>query len=347
VDLENALKQADIEIAVRDDDERPRYVLRNASFALSDLPPIEWIVGEMISAGSVSMFYGEPGSKKTYALLSMAICVAMGKPWLGQDVKPCKVLIVDEESGERRLALRLGLALRGEFGDENTPIEFVSLAGFKLDDKEDRKELQLLIEATGAGLVIIDALADVMDGDENSKQDTQPVFTALRKLAEATNAAIIIIHHSNKAGGYRGSSAIKGALDLMVKITSEDGSDWITFKSEKTRDGEAVQFMAVAKWTESQFYLTPAEKPEKAKKLTPSQTATLEYIKKHGPLPIKEIASHAESCSPDAARQAVYALARLGLAYRTSPDAPLGRGSDAIYAAAEEAGEEVVNDDEN
>jgi hypothetical protein len=41
--------------------------------------------------------------------------------------------------------------LRGEFGDENTPLEYISLAGLKLDRKEDVKELQDLIEERETG----------------------------------------------------------------------------------------------------------------------------------------------------------------------------------------------------
>jgi RecA-family ATPase len=313
-----------------EEQEQPRYVLRNASYALQPLPPIEWIIDQLISAGSVSMFYGEPGSKKTYALLSLAVCVALGKFWLGLEVQPQKVLFVDEESGERRLALRLGAAIRGELGDEATPLEFVSLAQFKLDNKDDRKELQQLIEETEAGLVVIDALADVMDGDENSKQDTQPVFTALRKIAELTSAAIIVIHHSNKSGGYRGSSAIKGALDLMVKIESEDGSNWINFKSEKSRDGAAVNLTAVANWTEDQFYLLETDTRMEEKQLNRSQKYVVRYLEKNGASSMPDIMGAADQCSSNAARQAVYALVEMGKVYRTNPE-DKGRGAVAYY----------------
>jgi len=313
-----------------EEQEKPRYVLRNAAYALQPLPSIEWIIDQLISAGSVSMFYGEPGSKKTYALLSLAVCVGLGRSWLGLEVKPRKVLFVDEESGERRLALRMGAAIRGEFGDENTPLEFVSLAQFKLDNKDDRKELQKLIEQTEAGLVVIDALADVMDGDENSKQETQPVFTALRKIAELTGVAIIIIHHSNKSGGYRGSSAIKGALDLMVKIESEDSSSWINFKSEKSRDGAAVNLTAVAHWAEDQFYLREADTCMEEKQLNRSQKYVMRYLKKNGASSLPDIMGSADQCSSSAARQAVYALVEMGKVYRTNPE-DKGRGAVAYY----------------
>ncbi len=275
------------------------------------------------------MFYGEPGAKKTWALLSLAVCVALGKTWMGFAVKPRKVLIIDEESGDEWLTNRLEAAIQGELGDDSIPVEFVSLAGWKLDKKEDAAELEKLITEHQAGLVIIDALTDIMDGDENSKQDTQPIFTRLKKIASRTNAAIIIIHHSNKAGGYRGSSAIKGALDLLVKIESDEGSKWISFKSEKTRNIEATKFTAVAHWTDDQFFLELADVTEMLKPRNPGQRHVLEYLEKSGePASVKELMEHAEICSPDQARNAVYKLADEGLIRRTNAG---GKNNEAIY----------------
>jgi RecA-family ATPase len=307
------------------------YEIRDASYALIPHPPIDWIVEQLISEGSVNLFYGEPGVKKTFSLLPMGVCVALGKPWLGINTTACNVLIIDEESGDRRLALRLDASLRGEFGDEATPILYVSLVGFNLDKKIDAIELQELIDNTNAGLVIIDTLADIMEGDENSKQDVQPVFSTLRKVTELTGSAIVVIHHSNKKSGYRGSSAIKGALDLMIKIESEEGSNWIEFKCEKSRDTMVTTFYATAHWSGDQFYLEAAEPQEKVKPLSKSQSYVLRYLTQHGPSSIPDIQSAAYSCSANAARNAVFNLVELGKIYRTNPEEK-GRGVVAVYA---------------
>ncbi len=217
------------------DDSAPRYDYRvlTAKDAMADQPPVQWVIEQLVTAGSVSVFFGAPGSKKTWALLSLAVHVALGEPWLGFNTMPVKVLVIDEESGEIRFMRRLNAAIQGRLADENIPIEFVCLAGFRLDDKNDAEELERLITERGAGLVIFDALADLMTGDESTKKDTQPLFTALRRIADKTQCAIIVIHHSNRSGEYRGSSAIPGSVDLMLKIKSENKSAWILFKSRK------------------------------------------------------------------------------------------------------------------
>ena len=103
-----------------------------ATDALQPQPPINWIVEGLISAGSVNIFYGEGGSKKTYALLDMMVCVSNGEDWIGFKTVRSNTLIIDEESGRRRILRRLGDTLRGHNADECTPVHVISLAGFDL-----------------------------------------------------------------------------------------------------------------------------------------------------------------------------------------------------------------------
>lgn len=310
-----------------------RFVLRDAAYALQPQPPIDFVVEGLISRASVNIFYGEPGSKKSYSMISLAVCVAAGKPWLNFETKPVITLIVDEESGEQRLSRRIGEALRGELADESANLFYTCLNGLRLDNETGPAELQSLIELTSAGLVVIDALADVMIGDENSKQDTQPVFNALRRIAEATGAAIILIHHAGKSGGYRGSSAIKGAVETLVQISSEDGSRFVNFKSEKMRDGEAAEWSAEAVWTENgQFYLTAVESQRGRAAFSKSERYVIRFLKERDGATIDQIKDAADACSPEAARRAVYSLADKLLVTRADSGGP---GAAATYCLTE------------
>jgi len=292
---------------------RGRIVIRDAAYYLSDRPAIEYVVEKLIAESSVNVWFGQWGAKKTWAAIDLAVCVASGKQWLGMATKPCNVLIVDEESGDTRLANRIKDVMRGELGemaDASVPIKSVSLAQFNLLKRPDDADLlaRLVLELD-AKLVIVDALADVMlGGDENAVKDTQPVFANLRFIAELTGAAFIVIHHANKLGGYRGSTAIAGAIDTLLSVESKQDDGLITFKTEKMRDGEPLSFACEAKWTDEGFYLTQSEITEKAF-LSKSQRFALDFFTEHGDSTLKQLADWAgELYAYDTLKKAVLHL---------------------------------------
>jgi len=299
-----------------------RWTVHQASEALEPQPPIEYLVDTLIQRGCVHCFFGDGGSKKTYSLMHMGVMVASGSTWLGMKTTKGSVLLIDEESGTRRVNRRLREIILGEAVEPEIPFLYVSDAHFKLDDARDSVLLESLILESKSDLVIIDALADVMVGDENAKMFVQPVFEELKRIARNTNAALLIIHHTNKSGAYRGSSAIKDAVDTLIQVTSEDGSGRIDFKSEKNRDGELLKFSATATWENDHFCLTRTEKVE-ALTLGKAQNYVLRYLEEHGPSTIKDIMAGADICAPNGARSAVYSLADIGKIRRTNPGASI------------------------
>jgi len=317
---------------------RPRYTIRNAAYAMLPQPPIEYLIDRLITSGSVNVFFGEPGSKKTYSMISLAVCAAMGRDWLEFGIgTPVKVLIIDEESGERRLTSRLADTIRGELALDMCPgnLSYVSLAAFDMGKDEDVKEVSKLIMEVGAQIVIIDALADIMSGDENSKQDTQPVLNHLRKICEDTDCAIILIHHSNKTGGYRGTSAIKGSIDLMVKVESENDSKFVNFITEKNRDGEPLKWAAMAVWGEKTFSMSPADNQEKKVLMTKGQIHVLQFLASRDAATLKDICDAAQPlCSERTAENAVHTMAGMKppLVQRFNPDEPTSKNNPAKFA---------------
>jgi len=301
--------------------ERPRYIIRNASYYLSERPEIVKLVGDWIRESSVNLVIGLGGAKKTWVMLDLGVCGASGKEWLGMAITQCNVLIIDEESGDARLADRIKMVMKGELADDNIPIYSVSLAQFNLLKKlADVDEMIALIEAVDAKLVIIDALADIMvGGDENSVKDTQPVLSSLRKVAEVTGVAIIVIHHVNKVGGYRGSSAIAGAVDTMVLIESKPDSDIVTFKSEKMRDGTPLKFAGQAVWSDNGFYMIESDVTEKVF-LTKVQRYALDYFRENGDATLKQLIDYADGLySSDSLKKAIQYLISQDYLTRRNP----------------------------
>lgn len=323
-----------------------RFTLHRAAEALEPLKPIEWRVTGLIEAGAVVAFVGDGGSGKTFMLLDLAVAIANGEPYWGDFRLPkaCPVLVIDEESGTDRLNRRLKYIMRAHDAGPDLPLYYVTLARFDIRQPNDINTLQSLIEQTGAGMVILDAFMDIIPGaDENSTKDMLPGLLALGKLGKTTGAALVPIHHTNKMGGYRGSSAIKGSIDGMFVIEKATDSPVLEIKTEKARDIRAARFTMIGHWENypgtdelERVYFTAADQKEKPIHLSKSERYALRYMGDNPGSDMTTIKDSADTCTPEAARRAVYSLTDKGYAQRTNEG---GAGERAIYNLTEKGRE--------
>lgn len=248
--------------------EAPGWEWRRLAQAYEPKPPREYVVARMLPRPSLNIIYGPPGDLKTMLCLDLAVCIAGGQAWLQPlpdgppampfDANLLPVLWVDMDMGQDRLERRLaalGLA-HGLAGD--SPLAYVSFPIPPLCSNVPATVDMLLatIQASGAGLVVIDNLGTVSGGaDENSSQMVA-VMAGLRRLAEAGSCAVLAIHHRNKAlqkraragDALRGHSSIEGAIDLALQVERDPpGGDTINVRSTKTRDLPIAPFAAL--WT--------------------------------------------------------------------------------------------------
>lgn len=293
---------------------RPIPEFYRAALAWEERPKREFIVDGMLWRGDLAMMYGEGGIGKTYTIIDMSVSVATAEPWLGMAVTPCNVLLVDEESGQERMLDRLGRAMRGHGIAPGTdvPIFATSFASWDFRSKAHARRLSDLITATQARLVIIDALVDVMlGGDENAVKDVQPIFHNLRLIAQDTGAAIVLLHHANRSGNQRGSTAIRGAVETVVCLSRQDDAGHVLrLEAEKMRDAAPIKLglrMAFDKPTES-FRLHKAEAISTTEKYSKAEKFVLRYLQDHGATSVKALQENADTCSANSARQAVYSL---------------------------------------
>lgn len=329
-------KQQAVEQAVK------RFSVHGAQEAFEPQPPISWTIENLITAGSVNLFEGNPGSKKTWAFLDLAVCVSIGKDWLGRKTTQGTVLIVDEESGNTRLRRRISQVMRGHLLHQDSiipPLHWTSLDGLNIGYEDDVEQLKKLIREIDAKLVIIDTLVNVMPGlDENSARDTQPIFKALRILADTLGTTFIVIHHLNKMGGTRGSTAIPGALDLIVDIESQKKSRTIKFVTKKERDIEECTFFAQATFTEDQFWLSDRDAPEETVHLGAGHRHILSYLLEHGRSTRKEILDSSDTTTT---KNHLGLLVEKGLIVRAN-DGAQGKGAEYVLTTSGEASAQKV-----
>lgn len=199
----------------------------------------EYIVEGLIPEASIAILSGTSRSYKTYALLHLAVGVASGKKVFGQfSTQENNVLIIDEENGERLLQKRL--IQLGTSPD--LPVYFSSYSGFHISNLYIEKVLETCA-LYDIKLVIIDSLVRIHSGDENSAGEMSKVFKQLRRLT-AKGISVLITHHTNKQGGYRGSTEILAATDSFVTVNRKN-KHYLTYSQIKQRYAEELDSFEV------------------------------------------------------------------------------------------------------
>lgn len=245
------------------------------SDAYTPRSPVQYLIENILELPSLNVIYGAPSSLKSFILADMAMCIAMGKPWLpaqsayspnsssisqqkckSKSVTQSAILWVDFDNGLRRTHERFDMLGKAHSAPDTTPIFYTSMANppLMMNDPKSVANLVTWIKVTQSRLVIIDNLGTVLGAkvDENSADMVLVMFN-LRKVVEETGAAIIVIHHQRKANGFkvragetlRGHSSIEAALDLALLVEREPGSKEIRIQSTKSRGIDVKPFGAI------------------------------------------------------------------------------------------------------
>lgn len=327
----NQMKEATEDWGVKN---RILYTAKDALFVEREF---DWLVEGLLARPSLNLLVGAPGSKKTLAAFDLAICVALGKPWLSRQVRQGSVLYIDEDTGYNRFSARVRSVLTAHQADEATPFHFVCLGSYNLRNPEDAEQLTNRAFTHESGLIIIDTLAGIMQGgDENSVASVQPVLYHLRRLAEYTRSAVLVLHHTNKLGAFRGSSSISAAMDLMLEIESPPDETLIQFTALKSRHEIPAPFAARAHFDSSPlgdplFHLTPSVGTLREKPLTGKRTVAssiLDYLVENQEADTEQLLTHLDDISLGTIRNTLHQLKLSGLVERSDGG---NMGSKATY----------------
>lgn len=202
------------------------------------------LVQGLLDRGAMSTIYGQPGIGKSFVMLKLAYCVALGRPFGGRSVTQGAVAYVAAEGGggifARVKALQDSL---GAHDAEGLPVQF-HLLPETVNLREPGADLQPMLDALTdlekhAGrfaLIVVDTLARAMGGgDENSPVDMGRLVANLDTIRMATGAHVAVVHHCGKdaARGMRGHSSLLGAIDTELEVTEG------VVTAEKQRDMES------------------------------------------------------------------------------------------------------------
>ena len=192
-------------------------------------------VSGLICEGLTLLVAASKIGKSWWALL-MGACVASGEPFLERPTQRCRVLYLALEDSQRRLQHRLQqLAINPIPAD----LYLTTQAPLLGSGLEEYLEGWLQQDTTLPAMIIVDTLQKVRGLDTGSKQSVYATdydaMGKLKTLADKHRAAIVCIHHSNKARNVSdpydkisGSNALMGAADTTILLTRDRGSDTAT-----------------------------------------------------------------------------------------------------------------------
>lgn len=225
-----------------------------------------YVVDDLFCLPSLNIVYGAPGCLKSMLLADMSICISAGRPWLpppkdsrkqvfARSTVSVPVLWLDFDNGARRTHERMEAIGRAyEIEPPEASFYYVSMPSPWLcaDDESNIKSLINLATSKSVGMIVIDNLGTVSGNADENSGDMVHVFANLRKLAEDSKSAVVIIHHQRKSTGFktrageslRGHSSIEGAIDLALLVERDDGSPNVNVKSTKTRGTDVAPFGA-------------------------------------------------------------------------------------------------------
>lgn len=240
-----------------------------SSFMAMAMEEPKWLVENIWTASSHGIIGGEPKTQKTTLAIALALSVASGLPFLGDDRyavgQQGPVLMVQEENAPwmmqdrmRKIAAHMGLISRkeahirpagaGALGRSlveldmpaDVPLRLLNNYGFDLDVEEHRDMLWVEVDQLRPVLVLLDPLYLILGGaDENHSAQLRPFLKWLMHLRYEFNCAVAVIHHFHKQSQSPGVTVRRAGQRLMGSATLHGWVDSAIYASamEEERTG--------------------------------------------------------------------------------------------------------------
>lgn len=187
------------------------------------LPDVEYVVDELLPLGHACLLSAREKAGKGLLAIDLCASVALGEPFLDRATLEGPAIYAAAEEQVRDVRARIAARI----GDRrNAPLYVLPLDGstgdrLDLGDPAAMQKLWDMVATTRPVLVVLDVLRELHDRTEDSSDEMGPLLRPLRQLAHETNTALVVTHHQRKAGGFRGSTAIKAAFDAEWSLSSD------------------------------------------------------------------------------------------------------------------------------
>lgn len=195
--------------------------------------PVRWLWPGRIPRSALTIIDGDAGTGKTALVLDLIARVTAGLPLPGESVSPgpAGAVVVSFED-DVASTLRPRLEAAGADLGRVVAVEVGSDADGWAEPTitpEGLAAVEQAVREVGAAVVLFDPLVAALAPETNSHrdQDVRRALAMLRRLAEATTAAVVAIRHLNKREGgpaiHRGGGSVAfGAAARAVHLVARD-----------------------------------------------------------------------------------------------------------------------------
>lgn len=231
----------------------PLKLLDASEWAHRPIPNPEWLFEDLLARGEAGLIAGRSNCGKGMLSMEMAACTATGRALFGRkgDGISRFVLVIQMEDSpeelERRFVRLLNLMrTEPDWREEEEALLRDRILFFVPDWNSDCSKsmlgllpmLETKIKAIQAdshevGLIILDTLAALTEGDENSVEAQRAIWPSCFRLRDVSHSAVLVIHHLRKTPGnskaahiserlsfdaLRGSSAITAGARAILQL---------------------------------------------------------------------------------------------------------------------------------
>lgn len=215
---------------------KPRKLFITIEEALGKVDFPDYLIEDLIPKGNNLVgLYGESGSGKSAIGLEMFLSIAMGYSFNNKKVKRGRVLYLTTEG--YRDALFRSIAWCETHGVDvselNENYRILNLEEYGNDQidldlqfENLKQRIREMVEETGAfDIVCFDTMQRFIGTkDESDNTEAKVIIDNCMELQREFDCNVWLVHHTPKSNNmeWRGASAFKGAMDLMLCVTREE-----------------------------------------------------------------------------------------------------------------------------
>lgn len=195
-----------------------------------DIRPRQWLLGYWLMRGAVTLLAAPGGTGKTALLTGMILSCATGRDLVGATpLKTLRVAMLGLEEGREEMSRRFAAAMM-HFGTTQSDI---SNRVLYLDGKEhpfsaafmdqtgqvamgpDMESLNMSLLGERLDVLFVDPLALAHTAPENDNTAMAAVLSYFSAVADASNVAVCLLHHTRKGAIAGDPDSIRGAGALV------------------------------------------------------------------------------------------------------------------------------------